>query len=102
MYSSESSENMSTKIYSFKFYPFCESDKELYEKIPEDMTGGLSIAFTRTAVVDKTFIRSSTNLRKSIVVISASQLYSFSMCQEMPTRVHTRDENLTLISKNSN
>ena len=64
MYSSESSENMSTQIYIFKFYPFCESDKELCEKIREDMTGEPSIAFTRTAVADETFIRNSLNLRK--------------------------------------
>ena len=50
-----------------KFCPFTESDKDLLEKIREDMVGGLSIVFTRKAVVDETFIRKSSNLCKSIV-----------------------------------
>ena len=29
-----------------KFYPFCENDKDLSNKIREDMTGGPSIVFT--------------------------------------------------------
>ena len=49
-----------------KFYPFCESDKDLCKKIREDMTGGLSIVFTQKAVVDKTFGRNSSNICKSI------------------------------------
>ena len=36
-----------------KFYPFTESDKDLLEKIREDMVGGPSIVFTRKAVVTK-------------------------------------------------
>ena len=58
-----------------KFYPFCESVRDLCEKIREDMTGGPSIVFTRKAVVDETFIRDSSNVCKSIVGIDASQLY---------------------------
>ena len=42
-----------------KFYPFTETDKDLLEKIREDMVGGPSIVFTRRAVVDETFIRKS-------------------------------------------
>ena len=75
-----------------KFYPFTESDKYLLEKIREDMVGGPSIVFTRRAVVDETFIRKSSNLCKSIVGIDASQLYPYSMCQPMPTGLHTRWE----------
>ena len=56
------------------------------------MTGGPSIVFTRKAVVDQTFIQNSENLCKSIVGIDASQLYPFSMCQEMPTGLYTRWE----------
>ena len=67
-----------------KFYPFTESDKDLPEKIREDMICGPSIVFTRKAVVDETFIRKSSNLCKSIVGIDASQLYPYSMCQPMP------------------
>ena len=73
-----------------KFYPFNESDKELSEKIREDMVGGPSLVFTRKAVANDTFIRKSTNLCKSIVGIDASQLYPYSMCQPMPTGLYTR------------
>ena len=75
-----------------KFYPLAESDKDLLEKIREDMVGGPSIVFTRKAVVDETFIRKSSNLCKSIVGIDASQLYPYSMCQPMPTGLYTRWE----------
>ena len=73
------------KSTNYKFYPFCESVKDLCEKIREEMTGGPSIVFTRKAVVDKTYIRVSSNVCKSIVGINASQLYPFAMCQDMPT-----------------
>ena len=56
------------------------------------MTGGPSIVFTRKAIVDQTYIRNTENICKSIVGIDASQLYSFSMCQEMPTGLYTRWE----------
>ena len=78
------------KSTSYKFYRFCESDKDLREKLREDMTSGPSIVFTRKAVVDKTFIRNSSNVCKSIVGIDAGQLYPFSMCQDMPTGLYTR------------
>ena len=80
-----------TSTYS-KFYPFTESDKDLLEKLREDMVGGSSIVFTRKVVVDETFIRKSSNLCKSIVGIDDSQLYSYSMCQPMPTGLYTRRE----------
>ena len=73
-----------------KFYPSIESDKNLLEKIREDMVGGPSIVFTRKAVVDETFICKSTKLCYSIVGIDASQLFPYSMCQPMPTGLHTR------------
>ena len=57
-----------------KFYPFTEGDKNLLEKIREDVVGGPSIVFTRKAVVDETFDRKSTNICKSFVGIDASQL----------------------------
>ena len=57
-----------------KFCPFTESDRDLLEKIREDMFGGPSIVFTRKAVVDEIFTRKSSNLCKSIVGIDASQL----------------------------
>ena len=78
------------KSTNAKFHPFTESDKDLLDKIREDMVGGPSIVFTREAVVDETFIRDSTIWCKSIVGIDASQLYPFSMCQTMPTGMYTR------------
>ena len=53
------------------------------------MTGGPSPVFTGEAVVDKTFIRNSSIVCKSIVGIDASQLYPFSMCQAMPKGLYT-------------
>ena len=73
-----------------KFYPFTESDKDLLDKIREDMVGGPSTVFTRKAVVDETFVRKSSNMCKSIVGIDASQLYPYSICQPMPTGLYTR------------
>ena len=56
------------------------------------MTGEPSIVFTRKLVVDETFVRNSSNAYKSIVGIDASQLYPFSMCQDMPKRLSKRWE----------
>ena len=78
------------KSTNAKFYPFTENDKDLLEKIRDDMVGGPSIVFTRKAVVNETLIRDSANVCKSIVGIDASQLYPFLMCQEMPTGLYTR------------
>ena len=75
-----------------KLYPLIESDKDLLEKIREDMVGGPSIVFTPKAVVDATFSRKSSNLCKSIVGIDGSQLYPYSMCQTTPTGLYTRCE----------
>ena len=72
-----------------KFYPFTEGDKNLLEKIREDVVGAPSIVFTRKAVVE-TLIRKFTNICKSIVGIDASQLYPYLMCQPMPTGLYTR------------
>ena len=80
------------KSTNSKFYPFVEADKDLHDKIREDMTGVPSIVFTRKAIVDQTYIRNTENICKSIVDIDASQLYPFSVCQEMPTGLHTRWE----------
>ena len=80
------------KSTSAKLYPFTETDKDLFQKIQEDMVGGPSIVFTRKVVVDETFIRNSGNICKSIVGIEASQFYPYSMCQPMPTGLYTRWE----------
>ena len=54
------------------------------------MTGGPSIVFTRKAVANETFIRKLNTLCKSIVGFVASQLYPYSICQDMPTGLYTR------------
>ena len=54
------------------------------------MLGGPSKMFTRKAVGGETFIRDSLNVCKSIVGIDGSQLYPYSMCQDMPTGLYTR------------
>ena len=43
------------KSTNAKFSPFTETDKELLQKIREDMVGAPSIIFTHKAVVDETF-----------------------------------------------
>ena len=73
-----------------KFYPFTEEDKDLLEKIREDVVGGPSIGFTRKAVVGETFSRKSANICKTIVGIDATRLYPYLMCQPMPTGLYTR------------
>ena len=80
------------KSTSAKLYPFTETDKDLLQKIREDMVGGPSIVFTRKARVDETFLRSSRKNYISFVSIDASQLYPFSMCQIMPTGLYTKWE----------
>ena len=80
------------KSTNHKFFPFVESDKDLLDKIREDITGRPSIVFTRKAVVDQTYNRNSENICESIVGFDASQVYPCSMCQEMPTGLYTRRE----------
>ena len=75
-----------------KFYPFGTIDRDLRQKIREDMTDGPSIVFSRKAVVDEIFIRDSSKICKSIVWIYESQFYPYSMCQDMPTWLYTRWE----------
>ena len=72
------------------FYPFTERDKDLLEKIREDVVGGPFIVFTRKAVVDETFVRKSENICKSIVGFDASQFYPYPMCQDMLAGLYTR------------
>ena len=54
------------------------------------MVDGPSIVFTRKAKVDRTFIRKSTNVWKSIAGIDASQLNPYSMCQPMVSGLYRR------------
>ena len=82
-----------------KFYPSTEGEKDLLEKIREDVVGGPSIVFTRKSVVDETSIQSSTNICKSSVGMDASQLYRHSMCQPMSTGIYTHWDIDSEISK---
>ena len=80
------------KSTSAKFNLFNQTDKDLLQRIREEMVGGPSIVFTRKAVVEETFIRNSRNVRKAIVGIDASHLYPYSTCQPMRTGLYTRWE----------
>ena len=73
------------KSTDLTFYPSAKTNKELPEKIREDMVVGPSVAFTRQTVVGKTLKHKPTNLCNFIVSFDASQLYPFSMCQPMLT-----------------
>ena len=61
-----------------KFYPFCESDRDLCEKIREDMTGRPAIVFTRKLVVDGT----SSGIHQS----SANQLLELMRTSSIPIK----------------
>ena len=80
------------KSTTANFNPFIDSDEVLLEILLEDVNDEPSIVFARKTVVDKTFIRDSTNCCKSIVGIDASQFYPFSLCQAMSTGLYTRRE----------
>ena len=72
-----------------KFHPLAEGDNDLLEKFREDVVGDPPIVFKRKAIVDENFVRKSTNLCKSFVGIDALQLNPYSMCQPMPSGLHT-------------
>ena len=71
------------------FYPSIESNGDLLEILQEVIVGGLPFELKSRAVVDEILIWESTNWCKTLVGIDASQLYSFSMCQAMPTGLYT-------------
>ena len=75
-----------------KFFPLVEVDKDLHVKICQDMTCGPTTVFTRKSVVDQTHIRSSGIICKSTMGVYASQIYLFSVSQEMPTGLYTGRE----------
>ena len=71
-----------------ELYSFTEEDGDLLKKINEIVVGGPFIVFTRQAVADKTFLRKTTNLCKTIVGSDASQVNPYSMCQPMSTGLY--------------
>ena len=64
------------------------------------MVDGLSKDITRKTVVDKTDLRKSTSVGKSIAGTDASQLYPYSMCHPLPTSSR-QDRKLMQFSKDS-
>ena len=83
------------KSTNTKFYPFTETDKDLLQKIREDMVGGPSIVFTRKVVVEKTFIRDSRKICKSFVGIDAKVSCILILCASPCQQDYTRDGNMT-------
>ena len=73
---------------SAMFFPFPEGDKDLLEKVGENLLEGPPIVFTRKTLVGETKIRSSPNICKSSVGFDASQLYPCAMRQAMPSGLH--------------
>ena len=71
------------KSTTAKFCRSTEFDKDLLQKNRKVKVGGLSIASTRKAVVDETFIRKSGSKCISFRSIDASQLCPYSLCQPM-------------------
>ena len=57
------------KSTDYKFFPFFSSVSDLLEKTREDMTGGLSIVFTRKAVANDTFIRNQRTYVNQLLVL---------------------------------
>ena len=75
-----------------KFFPFIEKDKEYDDYIRKWLTGGPSIIFNRYAKAGLTKMENSENVCKSIIGIDATQLYPFSMMQDMPTSHYVKWE----------
>ena len=69
------------KSTSAKFYPFTETDKDLLQKIREDMVGGPSIVFTPKAVADETFIQNSRNFKEEFRCTEMLCLCSKTYCR---------------------
>ena len=78
------------KSTDYTFYRFVSCDKELLEKLRENLNCGPSSMFTRETVANEMFIQKSNNSAKSIVGIDASQIYSYYMRQGIPTDLHTK------------
>ena len=64
-----------------KFSPFTQADRDLLEKVRENVVGGPSIVFFTQSSCSWIFFRYSTNMWDSIVLIDASQQDRYSICQ---------------------
>ena len=64
-----------------KFFRFCKIDRDLRQKIREDMTDGPSIVFSRKVVVEKFFIRDSANQSFEFMKASSIPVQCVKTCQ---------------------
>ena len=88
---------------SVNFYPFTETDKDLSQKIREDVLGRLPIIFTRKAVVDETLTGIQEIFENLFLALSQAS-FIFHLCFSPGQQDYTRDANLTqnLIGLNLN
>ena len=94
--------NCLQKSNSAKNYLLTDSDKDMPEKIYQDIFSGPLIVFTRKAAVEENLIHKSSYTCKSMVGMDGtSQLHLYAMCQPKPTVIYTR-RNPTKIWKDSN
>ena len=77
------------KSNTAKSYPFTERREGLLVILRETIVDFPSIVFTGKCGVNETLLRDSTNRCKTTVGFDASQLYSSSKCQAMPTVLYT-------------
>ena len=84
-HTAESRRNLSTQV-SQTF----SGGSDLFEKTRENLTAGPPVVFTRKAVTNETFIEKPNKLCISIVGVDVSQLFPYSMCQNMRTGLYTR------------
>ena len=91
------------KPTSAKFYPFTETDKDLLQKIREDMVGGPSIVFTRKAAVDEILSGIQEIFVNFLLVLTQISCILF-LCASPCQQDYTRDEKMTqnLIDLNLN
>lgn len=72
-----------------------EDNKDIYQKMKENIAGGPSIIFTRYAKRNETYIRDSNKITKKIIGYDANALYLWALGNEMPcgqlTTINTYD-----------
>ena len=79
-----------TKLPMQNSIPSLREIQTYWERNREDAVDDPSFFCTRKAIVVETFSLKPTNICKSIVAIDASELYPYSMCQPMSSRLCTR------------
>ena len=99
MHTSQFNKHLSSQTTNHKYFPFVESDKDLHDKIREDMTGGPSIVFRRKAVIEPTSCIQIiyVNLSWVLMIVTSIPFQCVKKCQQ----VYTHDGSSTQILKNS-